>query len=37
MKEITAKEVQAKFEAGETLNLIDVREVDEVQRVRFLE
>jgi len=31
MKEITAKEVQQRIENGEKLNLIDVREVDEVQ------
>ncbi len=31
MKEITAKEVQQRLENGELLNLIDVREVDEVQ------
>lgn len=31
MKEITAKEVQHRLENGELLNLIDVREVDEVQ------
>ncbi len=31
MKEITTTEVQRKLEAGEKLNLIDVREVDEVQ------
>lgn len=30
MKEITTDALQAKLEAGETLNLIDVREVDEV-------
>ncbi|MGN7478367.1 rhodanese-like domain-containing protein [Solibacillus silvestris] len=31
MKEISAKEVQQRIENGEKLNLIDVREVDEVQ------
>ena len=31
MKEITAKEVQKRIENGEIVNLIDVREVDEVQ------
>nr|WP_106783176.1 rhodanese-like domain-containing protein [Lysinibacillus timonensis] len=31
MKEITAREVQQRIENGEKLNLIDVREVDEVQ------
>lgn len=31
MKEISAKEVQQRIENGENLNLIDVREVDEVQ------
>lgn len=31
MKEITAKEVQQRLENGEKLNLIDVREVDEVE------
>ncbi len=31
MKEITAKEVQQRLENGEKLNLIDVREMDEVQ------
>ncbi|MDN4493050.1 rhodanese-like domain-containing protein [Ureibacillus aquaedulcis] len=31
MKEISAKEVQQRIENGEMLNLIDVREVDEVQ------
>ena len=31
MKEITAKEVQQRIDNGEALNLIDVREVDEVQ------
>lgn len=31
MKEITAIEVQQRLENGEMLNLIDVREVDEVQ------
>ncbi|MCM3387903.1 MULTISPECIES: rhodanese-like domain-containing protein [Bacillales] len=31
MKEMTAKEVQQRIENGEMLNLIDVREVDEVQ------
>ncbi|TDL34227.1 rhodanese-like domain-containing protein [Jeotgalibacillus sp. S-D1] len=30
LKTITAQEVQQKLEAGETLNLIDVREDDEV-------
>ncbi|WP_010289297.1 rhodanese-like domain-containing protein [Kurthia massiliensis] len=30
MKEISTDALQAKLEAGETLNLIDVREVDEV-------
>ncbi|SOC37314.1 rhodanese-like domain-containing protein [Ureibacillus acetophenoni] len=31
MKEITANEVQQRLENGEQLNLIDVREVDEVK------
>lgn len=31
MNEITAKEVQQRLENGEILNLIDVREVEEVQ------
>lgn len=31
MKEITAKEVQQTMEQGGKLNLIDVREVDEVE------
>lgn len=31
MKEITPQEVQQRLENGEQLNLIDVREVDEVQ------
>ncbi|WP_397538269.1 rhodanese-like domain-containing protein [Rummeliibacillus pycnus] len=31
MKEISTKEVQRRLEAGEQLNLIDVREVQEVQ------
>lgn len=31
MKEITAREVQQTMEQGEKLNLIDVREVDEVE------
>lgn len=31
MKEITVKEVQQRLEKGEELNLIDVREVSEVQ------
>lgn len=31
MKEISANEVQQRMENGEKLNLIDVREVDEVQ------
>lgn len=31
MKEITAKEVQQRLEAGEPLNIIDVREVEEFQ------
>lgn len=30
MKEITAQELQDKLDAGEALNLIDVREADEV-------
>jgi rhodanese-related sulfurtransferase len=30
MKTITTNELQAKIEAGETVHLIDVREVDEV-------
>ena len=30
MKEITAKEVEQKLANGETPNIIDVREVDEV-------
>lgn len=31
MKTMTTKEVQAKLEAGEAINLIDVREVAEVE------
>ncbi|QCR30960.1 rhodanese-like domain-containing protein [Lysinibacillus sp. SGAir0095] len=31
MKEITPQDVQSRLENGEKLNLIDVREVDEVQ------
>ena len=31
MKEMSAKEVQQRLEAGEQLNIIDVREVHEVQ------
>lgn len=31
MKEITANEVQQRLEKGEQLNLIDVREMEEVQ------
>ena len=31
MKEITSKEVQEKLENGEKLNLIDVRELEEIQ------
>jgi rhodanese-related sulfurtransferase len=31
MKEITAKEVQQDIEQGQALNLIDVRELDEVE------
>ena len=31
MKEITAQEVQQRLENGEVLNIIDVREVDEVE------
>ncbi|CAM5223965.1 Rhodanese-related sulfurtransferase OS=Ureibacillus acetophenoni OX=614649 GN=SAMN05877842_103139 PE=4 SV=1 [Ureibacillus acetophenoni] len=31
MKEITAKEVQQRIENGENLNLIDVREIEEVK------
>lgn len=31
MKEITAKEVQQRLENGEQLNIIDVREVEEVE------
>ncbi|MFC5559042.1 rhodanese-like domain-containing protein [Ureibacillus thermophilus] len=31
MKEITTKEVQQRLEAGEALNIIDVREVHEYQ------
>ncbi|ASI34347.1 MULTISPECIES: rhodanese-like domain-containing protein [unclassified Exiguobacterium] len=31
MKRLTAKEVQEKLENGEHLNIIDVREVDEVK------
>lgn len=30
MKTITTEQLQAKIEAGETVNIIDVREVDEV-------
>ncbi|MDQ0352616.1 rhodanese-related sulfurtransferase [Alkalibacillus filiformis] len=32
MKEVTAKEVQERLENGEELNLIDVREADEVEQ-----
>lgn len=35
MKEVTAKEVQQRLANGEKLNLIDVREVDEVQAVHI--
>ena len=31
MKEITAKELEQKLANGETLNILDVREVDEVR------
>lgn len=31
MKELTAKEVQERLESGEKLNLLDVREVEEVK------
>ena len=31
MKRLTAKEVQTKLENGEQLNIIDVREVEEVK------
>lgn len=30
MNEVTAKEIETKLSAGQTINLIDVREVDEV-------
>lgn len=33
MKEISAKEVESRLDSGEQLNLIDVREVEEVQEV----
>lgn len=36
MKEINAKEVQKRLDNGEKLNLIDVREVDEVQAGHIL-
>ena len=35
MKEISAKEVQKDLEQGQSLNLIDVREVDEVETGRI--
>ncbi|MNZ63530.1 putative adenylyltransferase/sulfurtransferase MoeZ [compost metagenome] len=35
MKEFTAKEVQQRLEKGEPLNIIDVREVAEVQAGRI--
>ena len=36
MKRFTAKEVQEKLENGEQLNIIDVREVDEVKEGEIL-
>lgn len=33
MKEMSAKEVESRLDSGEQLNLIDVREVEEVQEV----
>ena len=35
MKEITAKELEQKLANGETLNILDVREVDEVAEVKI--
>lgn len=35
MKEITAKELEGKLANGETPNILDVREVDEVRKVKF--
>ncbi|MFJ7951047.1 rhodanese-like domain-containing protein [Lysinibacillus sp. NPDC096418] len=35
MKEISAKDVQEDLEQGQSLNLIDVREVDEVEAGRI--
>ncbi|MFZ0075991.1 MAG: rhodanese-like domain-containing protein, partial [Exiguobacterium undae] len=37
MKRFTAKEVQEKLENGEQLNVIDVREVDEVKEGKIPE
>lgn len=37
MKRLTAKEVQEKLENGEPLNIIDVREVDEVKEGKIPE
>lgn len=37
MKRLTAKEVQEKLENGEKLNIIDVREVDEVKEGKIPE
>ena len=37
MKRLTAKEVQEKLENGEQLNIIDVREVDEVKEGKIPE
>ena len=37
MKRFTAKEVQKKLENGEQLNIIDVREVDEVKEGKIPE
>ena len=37
MKRFTAKEVQEKLENGEQLNIIDVREVDEVKEGKIPE
>jgi rhodanese-related sulfurtransferase len=37
MKRFTAKEVQEKLENGEPLNIIDVREVDEVKEGKIPE
>jgi hypothetical protein len=36
MKQMTAKEVEELLNQGKNLNIIDVREVKELQLVRFL-